>query len=545
MDSKKSIWDLSKVRNRYILCGLSALLLSLAWPTSPLFPLAFVGFAPLLLLERAISNLDEKHSNRKIFGYTYLTLLLWNVITTWWVWFASPGGSVAAFVLNAGLQSVPFMAFHWTRIKMGDKLGYISLPIYWITFEYIHLSWEFTWPWLTVGNVFAMAPWAVQWYEWTGALGGSLWVLVVNILVLLIFISEKKKSKIIQLVMALCIPLIVSLLIPVNQPKGQESFEVMVVQPNVDPYTEKFSKNVKTDEFNRETFIPYEQQVQNLIDLTKANVSDKTTFVLWPETSVHGPIVVPELAFDKRLLPLRMLVNELEIKLVTGTTTFEIYPTAKEASSSARSHPKVGYYDVCNSAIYYEQSKAVECYHKSKLVPGVERLPYPGFLTFLKYFSIDLGGVAGTLGLQKEREVFTSVDKVSCAPVICYESIYGGYVTDYFEQGADFIGVITNDGWWHDTQGHKQHFNYARLRAIENRSWVARSANTGISGFIAPDGTVAKTLTWDKKGTVKHEISKRWKETWYTKYGDYLGRVFAFLSIALLLSICMKYVKRY
>ena len=144
------------------------------------------------------------------------------------------------------------------------------------------------------------------------------------------------------------------------------------------------------------------------------------------------------------------------------------------------------------------------------------------------------------MGTQEERSVFYSLDSIGCAPVICYESVFGGFTTDYFKQKTDFIGIVTNDGWWRNTQGHKQHFEYARLRAIENGTYVARSANTGISGFIDRNGNVLKTLEWDKKGVLIEQIGFAQQKTFYTKYGDYLGRIFSFVAVMFLVSIFAK-----
>ena len=87
-------------------------------------------------------------------------------------------------------------------------------------------------------------------------------------------------------------------------------------------------------------------------------------------------------------------------------------------------------------------------------------------------------------------------DGVKVAPVICYESIYGDYVSDYVGDGAQWLAVVTNDAWWRNTAGHKQHFSYAKLRAIEQRKWVGRAANTGISGFINPVGESELESVW-------------------------------------------------
>ena len=119
---------------------------------------------------------------RRVFAYTYLFLVLWNALTTWWVSYADLAAGIAAVVLNALLMCLPLMAFRQTKKRLGNRVGYLSLPVYWIAFEQLHLHWDLTWPWLTLGNGFAAAPQWVQWYEYTGFLGGSVWVWAVNLL---------------------------------------------------------------------------------------------------------------------------------------------------------------------------------------------------------------------------------------------------------------------------------------------------------------------------------------------------------------------------
>jgi apolipoprotein N-acyltransferase len=107
---------------------------------------------------------------------------------------------------------------------------------------------------------------------------------------------------------------------------------------------------------------------------------------------------------------------------------------------------------------------------------------------------LDENSASGTLG--KSDRAMALGEGVKAAPVICYESIYGDYVSDYVGDGAQWLAVVTNDAWWRNTAGHKQHFSYAKLRAIEQRKWVGRAANTGISGFINPKGESVMESVW-------------------------------------------------
>ena len=131
------------------------------------------------------------------------------------------------------------------------------------------------------------------------------------------------------------------------------------------------------------------------------------------------------------------------------------------------------------------------------------------------------------------------------SPAVCYESIYGEHLSKFNRQDADLIAVITNDGWWGNTQGYRQHMQYARLRAIESRKWVVRSANTGISCFIDPFGNIVQQLPWNQQGVLKQTVAAFVTETFYTKQGDWLSKIVAVAAAFFLLSLVYRiFVKK-
>jgi apolipoprotein N-acyltransferase len=177
-----------------------------------------------------------------------------------------------------------------------------------------------------------------------------------------------------------------------------------------------------------------------------------------------------------------------------------------------------------------------QLYHKSKLTPGVEIMPYAKYLGFIENLAIDLGGTVGSLGTDDIRKVFvSSEDSLRVSAVICYESVYGEFFAEFARSGAELIFIVTNDGWWGNTPGHRQHFSYARLRAVETRRSIARSANTGISAFINQRGDVLQESAYWVPAVLKENINANNRVTFYSKYGDYLARISAFVAVLLLL----------
>ncbi|MBE0653559.1 MAG: apolipoprotein N-acyltransferase, partial [Bacteroidales bacterium] len=197
----------------------------------------------------------------------------------------------------------------------------------------------------------------------------------------------------------------------------------------------------------------------------------------------------------------------------------------------------VNYYDSFNSALQIDTSGNIPVYHKSELVVGVEKMPYTKYLGFLQKLMLRLGGTFRSHGTQENRETFTSPqDSLKVGAVICYESIFGEFVTEYItEAGANFIFVITNDGWWGNTPGYVQHNSFSALRAIENRRSIARSANTGISSFFNQKGEMLQNLGWWERSAIKETLNANDELTFYSKHGDFTGRMAVFAGIILLL----------
>lgn len=509
-----------------LLALLGAALLWAAWPVHPvpLTLLLFVGFVPYLRLEQVLTAQGAKRG--RVFASTYFFLVLWNAFTTWWVSYSTLGGGIAAVVLNAALMCLPLMAFRRTKERLGAKIGYLSLPIYWIAFEQLHLHWDLSWPWLTLGNGFASATSWVQWYEYTGFLGGSAWVLGVNVLVFRALFGPVGAALQPGLVrrwgiagLAFLLPILLSLGINSSFQEKGPAVEVVVIQPNIDPYDAKFPGTPH--------FIPFNEQLTRLMARTEAAITPETRLVLWPETALDETYFEASFNSTPQVARIRqeLLARHPGLSLVTGITSVGTYPDEAHAAPTARHRDDLGYYDVFNTAAYFADATApVQFYHKSKLVPGVEKIP-PALSSVLK--NIDLGGVVGSYGSQDERTVFApaaAVPALRLAPLICYESIYGDFVAEYVHNGATLLGLITNDGWWSDSPGYRQHLAYGALRCIETRRDLARSANTGISAFIDQRGVISHRTGWWVGAASRATVHLNTEQTFYVRYGELVGR---------------------
>ncbi len=515
------------MRNNYLLTLLSAILLWLAWPPIPYSsPILWVAFVPLLFAIERIIDGNYQKKGRKVFNLAFLTGFLWNTASIYWVYNAMSAYlpnyvalliSLIPFGLAPLLMAVVFRLYYQLRKKSTVFFAFLGLICFWVGYEFLHQWWDLAFPWMTLGNGFATLHQVVQWYSITGVFGGTIWIWIINIIIFLI-VKQKisklevynNKKLIIAGLLIIFVPIVISMVQYARYVEHINPSEVVVVQPNIDPY-EKFGS------------IPPQQQLTTLIQLSQKVAKPNTEFFIWPETAISSQSYLVEDEF-RSLNSYEQIQFFLEGfrngNVLSGIESVAIYDAPN--TETARDLGNGTYLDPFNAAVLIDRSSKLQFYHKSKLVPGVEQLPFGKVLNFMKPLFAQFGGSTGGYGSQDEPSVFYSQSGIGAAPVICYESIWGNYVAEYVSKGAQFIAIVTNDGWWGNTTGKDQHLLYAKLRAIENRRWVARSANTGISGFINQRGDVVQHTKWWQPAALSQEINLNEDLTFYTKYGDLL-----------------------
>ena len=499
------------MQRKFLYVIISVLLLSVGWLGAAGFTL-LVALVPLLLISDSYS--DSKRDWWRMAGWASLTFALWNVATVWWVWIATPIGPIAATIVSTFWNMVAFMLYHYVSKRAPKSVAYTVLAAAWVATEYLYIHTDvMSFPWLVVGNGFSGSPWAVQWYEYTGVLGGSLWVLLSNIA---IFEALKKKTAWtkVRAAMTVLVPLVVSLVIYWSYEPQSERVKAAVLQPNVDCYAEKFN-NTAT------------KQVRNILDLVSQVPADAKIVVL-PETALPDMVDddEPQLSASVQGIGRELAKSCPEAMAAVGASTVKYYELGDKITDTARQIMS-GYCDIYNSAVAINGDGAENIHHKMRLVIGVETMPW-----WFKSLSelINLGGVTGQLGRSDKATVFEK-GGVKVGPAICYEGLYGDWFARFVREGAEVMIVMSNDGWWGNTPGHKRLFDFCRLRAIETRRAIARSANTGVSGFITSRGDVEQRLDWDQRGVLTQDIELSDRETAYVKYGDWVGRMGLLLTL--------------
>ena len=533
----------------WVLTVLFAVLMSIPYLIPHAGFMALFGMIPLLCMERIADITGRK----RVWIYHYTGFVLWNAITTFWVCNATIGGGLFAIFANAFQMSLVFGLFRLSKKKFTGALPYLFLMVTWIAWERFYFDAEISWPWLVLGNSFARTTWAIQWYELTGTLGGSLWIWLCNLSIFGLMTSlsdgnwynwnnKAKTAAISGTIILFTVPFIVSAIVS-NKYKDSmtspEELEVLIVQPNIDPYN-KFQALSQSEQN-----AILESQISKGL---KSRLHDSTStplLVVAPETFTNDIIVGQ---YDRSRTWRRFtsfLAQYPGVHMLFGASSYDYINSITAPSYTARDLGNDRWVEAHNSALMIDGTGRTEIFHKSKLVVAVEHTPYPRI-----FCPIDdlLGGVMGRCVGQDEVSLLTvkatdgEETKIGCA--VCYESVYGEYYTDYVRKGAKAMAIITNDAWWGDTPGYRQHLSYASLRAIETRRAIARCANTGISAIISPAGEIMQPTPWWEPAVIKGQIPLRDDITFFVSHGDITGRVCSFIFMLLLLALGVRFWTR-
>lgn len=494
--------------------------MSLAWWEYLPGMIMLVALVPFLHILNISRNSSESAS--RVFSFMLPGFLVFNMFTFSWLTRASLTGGSLAIIAHSILLSLIFWLTYKVSLKSGKITTALSLVSFWLGYEFACLHIDLISPWLNSGNVFGKEPSLVQWYEFTGTAGGSLWIISSNIILYYLLLAIAKKEKYAGHITAwasiILFPPLISLVVGSRDFEEVDKEFIIIIQPNIDPYTEKFDS------------IPFINQFEDMLTEAGQRVNDKTSWIILPETAVDDPFLEESVSGNMYIEKASsFLKTQAGVDLVFGATTLTINKV--ESKGDIKTDTVLH-----NSAVHINSEGHASYYHKSKLVPGIEKeiRILPGQL--MKLIIPDLGGSMSEYVPQYNREVFRhSETGVSLAPIICYESAYGEFVTGYIEKGADVLSIITNDGWWQNTAGYKQHYWFASLRAIENRRPVARCANTGISCFTDIYGKTIKSTGWWEKDILTGELSLCNHISFYARHGDFLYRFFSFSAIIIII----------
>ena len=472
--------------SRLLLAALSGALLSLAFPSHPDHPLAFLyhplwahcALVPLLI---ALKGRGFKSG----FAAGWISGLVWNLLSLYWVAYTQGGGP--AVVGGTGLMAAYLGLFtglctglfNVLAARWGAK-ALALLPLLWTAQEYLLSLGELGFPWLLLGHSQAALPHFIQYATWTGVFGVSCWVVGLNALFYLalverrVFLAGVALGYLLpwvhaQSAMATTVP--------------EESLRIGLIQPNT-TYADKWGPN------------GLERTFSALSTLSRQAAKRDPELLVWPETAVPCDPVRRAGCRGR----IQALVEELDIPLLTGA-------------------PHANY----NAAFFVQPGAAtLPSYAKMHLVPFGERTPYRDAIPLLR--DIDWTRLTGDLGPAEfargtEHAVFAHPQH-PFAVLICFESIFPDLVRQHVASGARVLVNITNDSWFGRSAGPYQHALINAMRAVENRTAIARSATTGISLFIDPFGRTYEATDLFTPAVAVATVPVGQPTTFYTRHGD-------------------------
>ena len=522
----------------WVLLLASGLLLGLAYPPNPVGLLGSIGLVPLLYaLERAASV-------RQVFRWSYLSLLLFSALTSWWIgsWQAKTDpflmiSCVLLILLHPLFFVLPLLFYHGIRRARGTIQALIFLPFIWCGGEYLHALTDASYPWLTLGNTQTYNIYYIQFIEFTGVWGLSFLLVAQSAtLAAMLLYPQRRTIKIgmVTLVLTLVPPYLYGFYVLGNAADRipERAITVTAVQPNEDPW-EKWKALDTVD------------HVRLNMELAETSLGGvRPDMFLWAENAI--PYTMTQPGGEGRRDAFYQAVDRLGVPVMTGFPDYLRYSDPASAPPSAKVDTvrdvmsgaviEIIRYDHFNSVGLFVPGRGLTgAYHKMQLVPFGERIPFADDVPFLiSLLSWDVGISSWAKGTDVALfDVPTSKGTVKGGSVICIESIYPNVVRRFTERGAEFLTIITNDGWYLGTPGPLQHERFAVLRAIENRRAIARAANTGISCMVTPYGSIFAETPEGIATTTSGTIEVRSDRTLYVIWGDWWPQLCLGIAAAL------------
>lgn len=500
---------------------ISGVMLGLSFPPFPFWWLAYVALVPLLV------RWSRLPLGWMLLREAYSTFLIMAAIAGHWVLFHEQ--ALTALTSGLGLlllpvpMTLPVVAAGLAKRRFGFQIGFVVLVSFWLAMEYVMTHGPVALPWLLLGNTQAAATPVNQFADVAGVGGLTLWIWLVNGTLFWMMETRLQLAKV-----ALGVATVALLTAPVgygwwrlDRLEAPSAFvEVGLVQPAVTP-------NAWSDVTNG-------ARVDLMATLSAKHLREseqgarRPSLIIWPETSL------PVYADARRQRALYRRLGEWtarhDVSLLTGAITrYDSAPSltvdAVVAEKNARVTP---YY---NSALLFQGPGHTQQIDKIHMVPFAERVPLVEWRPALAALGVASGGV-GAYGLGRRiRLLETGPSRFGS--LICYESLFGDHARQLAQKGAEFLTVLSQDGWWGQSAGYRQHFALTRLRAIETRRAVVMSTVTGRSGIIAPDGSVSETTGWMEQTVQQLAVPRLHTPTYYTLHGDWIGRAALVLCLVL------------
>jgi apolipoprotein N-acyltransferase len=550
---------------RTLLYILSGLCLALAFPPFNVYTLYFPGIVLLIHFIHTSDNFKQA------FTRSYFPLLSFELVSVSWISLSGLRESADKFMILAGLLemilhsamlTLPLIIYFYSRkpiiayfksknLKSGNVVALFTLPFIWVSTEYLYALPQVSFPWLTAGNAFTTALSKIQFIEITGVYGISFWVMVISCFVYILFeksIGHRESfKKLIQRKDVIVLLVIIFLLyfIPdlytifTSSAKKYTDYgsegkvKISILQPNINPWKKWGAKQIEL--------------VNDYVELIKLadTASPKPDLMILPETAV--PFYFLDNYYHDKYSLIKTAEEETKIPLLIGTPDLVYYNDSIKAKPDSKENKGSGLrYDTFNSAVLMqpgEEKISHQKYAKIKLVIASERMPYQESIPFIRDLLRWSVGIS-SFQIGWDTTIFKLKGKYKFNTAICYETMYPEFFAVFMEKGSTFSVIITNDGWWGKFFGTYQHNQFAILRAIENRRWIARCANTGISGTIDPYGNMYNQSPINERYIISDYVGINSGVTFYSKHPYLFPNILLLISVTALIGSVILQITR-
>ncbi|MDA0986325.1 MAG: apolipoprotein N-acyltransferase [Bacteroidetes bacterium] len=507
-----------------LLSILSGILFGFSFPPFSFTLIPIFSLVPYLVLIYSVTSFW------KTLKLTYLTFFIASLISLYWAGgfthMRDPYLMIAGFSLllwQPAFYLMQAIIFYQIRKKYSNLFSLLIFPLIWVMCEWLYAYGEFAFPWLTIGNSMTYQLHKIQFADLTGVYGISLWVLFLNSFIVLNYFKFKELEQfgLIKFI-ALIFFAIGFYFLPdfynsdfKQNLSNEKKIKIGIIQPNVDSW-EKWDYSISSKwEYVQKLFESSKQQKLNNVDIS-----------VWPETAI--PFDLP--SFEVYFNQLKKEINDIDLSIISGFADVKYYE--KNAPITASTIKDKIKYDSFNSILFLQPNEfGYQSYAKIRLVPFAERVPYAESVPWL-IEPLRWGVGISNWGKGNDSTIFLhKKSNTKFLSMICYESIFPEFVASFVNKGAEFCVFITQDSWWGNTSGARQHQQFAVLRAIENRRWIVRCANGGISCFIDPFGNTYNKTEMYKTASIEKIIYPQTYKTFYTEHGDYIAKLSSIISI--------------
>lgn len=514
------------IYGRLLFSFLSGIILYFAWPTNDFYPIIFIGFIPLLFALRALVKLNARLKYIQAFLLTFLTFFIWTSLALLWLYKTASDSHLLVVIFTSLNYSLFLAFFPLVYNKIGQTVAVIYFASAILFVDWISQIFLLSTPYFNLGLGLGKAPWLIQHYKWIGIEGGSLWIILVNLLLFRMIVNKsyKLKKQVPLLFVAVIIPIIS--LITYNIPESSDkNTNAIIHHANFNPATE-------------ETFETPTKIIDQLFEATFNNLEKEPTLVVWPETVVirlgwlHRLDTEPVVQHIKSKLK-----NYPNTTLVFGAIGFSHAQNKKEITEYTTYVPEGNYYyNTHNVAVTVRANLPTTIKSKEMFIPFHERIPYVETLPFMKKLVKTIGRKVMFNKYEKGNQLTEDINGNRYVSVLCYESLFSIFMIKKSSEKIGAILVHANEHWLKDINGSEQYLYKNVPIAIQAGKPLLRSSNCGVSSLITSKGDIITPTNEKTSKNIACNLNLNYQPTVYYYIS---GIIYKLSGIVLLLVIIL------